>query len=148
MYDEAHPVLGVTLRGPSGSLRTQRPGGLAQKEVAVMAERPNLPSNGELRAAWNVLADAVEAMDKEAYRVFEAVNYDGDQEVTFEHVASVAVFGRDLQSFGAELSGLGEKLEHVALEDLEAIRLEGRMPHVPKFNKYGGEARLEEYVGA
>jgi hypothetical protein len=69
--------------------------------------------------------------------VFAAINYEEPQEVTWEHIGSLAVFASDLRHHGEACLELAAKLAHVATEDLEPIRCEGSHPNMPSFDKLG-----------
>ena len=98
---------------------------------------PTLPTAEQLSERWTALSDAVEKTETALRPVFEAINFDGEQDVTYEHIATLAVFARDLQLFGRQLQESGRKLEHVTLEDLEGIRRDGDQASIPHFDRYG-----------
>ena len=98
---------------------------------------PNLPDRSELDACWDKLADFEEELGDLARRVFSATNFQEEQEVTDEHIASLAVFARRIRKRAEAIAELAQKIETATLNDLETIRLEGSQINVPQFDEDG-----------
>jgi hypothetical protein len=100
-----------------------------------MSDIPNLPTPAELKALWSRLADVHDEVETASHRVLAASNFSEEQDVTYDHVGSIAVFARDVQNVGTSLLELGKMVELTARKDLETSRREGKQENVPKFDE-------------
>ena len=102
-----------------------------------MSDQPNLPTPEELDAFFGRLMDVEEELDAMSRRAFAVTNYEEEQEVTFEHIGSLVVFADDLRRHALHVRRLADKLERVAINELDPIRRDGRQMNVPQFDRWG-----------
>jgi hypothetical protein len=108
---------------------------------------PTLPTPKEYAAADEELARLLDiggSVHDAASRVFKAINYEGEQTVTYADVGALCEFAHWLKNEAEDIAGLAKRLERVALVDLCAIRDAGAQENVPSFNQYGMELSDDE----
>ena len=103
---------------------------------------PDLPSAEEYREAWSKIADTNEfVVEPLSSRVFEAINFEGEQEVTLADIGALVVFADDLRKWSEDWAELAAKLAQVAVDDLATIEMEGEQVNVARYNRYGSDNR-------
>lgn len=113
--------------------------------MATVAEQVGLPSLEEYEAAGYELAELLDvggSVHDVAERLFQAINYEGEQKVTYADVGMLLVFVDELRDRAAEVKSLAKRLERVALADLTSIVREGRQPNIPSFDEHGMEGLM------
>ncbi len=134
---EAVPPSLVDSRGPLGPVPTHWPfGGVALKGamMATIETAPRLPNAAELKAAWTALADVEEQLLEPTMRsVFEALNYSGEQQITFEQIGRLAAWADDVQAIAGSIVYRAANVKEAAVRDLPSIADEGRNPNAPRF---------------
>jgi hypothetical protein len=108
-----------------------------------MTETPTLPSVEELDATFGKLMDADDELGGVVTRVLKVANHEGEQEVTWEQIGSIATFADNVRLMGDRLTEVARQLAATAVRDLEPILREGRQINVPRFDEDGRQNYLD-----
>ena len=107
--------------------------------MATIPPQDLLPSPERLDALECAIhAFIEEEVQAVTYAVFGAVNYEGEQAVTFEQVGKLATWARFIRSIHLEpLVEHFRNLEKTVLDDLSVIVVEGEQQVLPEFDEHG-----------
>jgi hypothetical protein len=72
--------------------------------------------------------------------IFKALNYPGEQTITYEQIGRLGAWATDIETTLDNLQRLAKNMQEAVLHDLPPIAMSGRNPHVPRFNQYGGRS--------
>lgn len=108
--------------------------------MATVETAPRLASAEELREAWTKLADVeVEFLDPILHSVFEALNFEGEQSITFDQIGRLGAWADSIEATASGIARLAANVKETAFSDLPAIAtsIDGNNPHAPRFDRWG-----------
>jgi hypothetical protein len=107
-------------------------------------EGAELPDADALSDAWTALADVEEhVLDPIMHSVFRALNYEGEQTITFDQIGRLAAFAREIEGMAAGIQKLAKTTQEACLNDLPPIAKTGNNPHQPRFTPFGTRMHYE-----
>jgi hypothetical protein len=97
-----------------------------------------LLAGDDLERAPTHLMDALDLIrNNVAVAVYETINYEGEQTVTFEQIGARVTFVNRARLVLKWMSKELGQIEKAILDDLDEIRINGRHPHIPSFTRTG-----------
>jgi len=78
--------------------------------------------------------------------VFEAINYEGEQSVTFADIGALVVFAGDVRFQAKVMATTASRVNEAAKDDLDVIREQGRKINVPSFDRLGFPPTDEDVI--
>jgi hypothetical protein len=135
-----------TLRPAAGPVVTSPRPVASSAERRTMTTPPTLPTPEALDAFSLKLNDVNEELDALVRPVFEAINYEGEQTVTFADIGALVVFAHNIRFQAEGIDTMASRIDESAKDDLDVIREQGRKINVPSFDRLGFPPTDEDVI--